>query len=324
MKSVSTTQAIRKTLRHLVFLAGLLIMLHIPASIFAQTDSTITDTTKTEEPAVEQEESSLISPSLEFITVQKSNNTIDLKAALKAKVKGNFYVLPLIKISFVQVTETEEKVLGFVITDRNGKAVFNVKADSLLTDKEGKLLFKAVYAGNKQMEAAEEEVTIKRARLEIVPVKDDSLYSVTVKLIDIATGTEIPVPETALGVFVHRSFNPLKLGEGTTDENGEASVEIPKNLPGDAKGNITLMARLDENEIYGNMEASVVQKWGIPVSDVIENQPRALWSSHPPVWMLVTFILLMAIVWGHYIVIIYQLLRLRKEEPQPTINPIKS
>jgi len=323
MKSVSTTQAIRKTLRHLVFLAGLLIMLHIPASIFAQTDSTITDTTKTEEPAVEQEESSLISPSLEFITVQKSNNTIDLKAALKAKVKGNFYVLPLIKISFVQVTETEEKVLGFVITDRNGKAVFNVKADSLLTDKEGKLLFKVVYAGNKQMEAAEEEVTIKRARLEIVPVKDDSLYSVTVKLIDIATGTEIPVPETALGVFVHRSFNPLKLGEGTTDENGEASVEIPKNLPGDAKGNITLMARLDENEIYGNMEASVVQKWGIPVSDVIENQPRALWSSHPPVWMLVTFILLMAIVWGHYIVIIYQLLRLRKEEPHPTINPIK-
>jgi len=326
MKSVSTTQAIRKTFRHLVFLAGLLIMLHIPISIYAQTDSTITDTTKTEEPAVEEEEeeSSLISPSLEFITVQKSNNTIDLKAALKAKVKGNFYVLPLIKISFVQVTETEEKVLGFVITDRNGKAVFNVKADSLLTDKEGKLLFKAVYAGNKQMEAAEEEVTIKRARLEIVPVKDDSLYSVTVKLIDIATGTEIPVPETALGVFVHRSFNPLKLGEGTTDENGEASVEIPKNLPGDAKGNITLMARLDENEIYGNMEASVVQKWGIPVSDVIENQPRALWSSHPPVWMLVTFILLMAIVWGHYIVIIYQLLRLRKEEPQPTINPIKS
>ncbi len=325
MKSVSTTQAIRKTFRHLVFLAGLLIMMHIPVSIYAQTDSTITDTTKTEEPAVEEEEeSSLISPSLEFITVQKSNNTIDLKAALKAKVKGNFYVLPLIKISFVQVTETEEKVLGFVITDRNGKAVFNVKADSLLTDKEGKLLFKAVYAGNKQMEPAEEEVTIKRARLEIVPVKEDSLYSVTVKLIDVGSGKEIPVPETALGVFVHRSFNPLKLGEGTTDENGEASVEIPNNLPGDAKGNITLMARLDENEIYGNMEASVVQKWGVPVSDVIANQPRALWSSHPPIWMLVTFILLMAIVWGHYIVIIYQLLRLRKEEPQPTINPIKS
>ena len=28
-----------------------------------------------------------------------------------------------------------------------------------------------------------------------------------------------------------------------------------QNLPGDGKGNITLIARLDENEMYGNLEA---------------------------------------------------------------------
>ncbi|MFZ4769361.1 MAG: hypothetical protein ACOYLO_04215 [Ferruginibacter sp.] len=314
MKSVSTTIAIRKKIWQLIIIAGLLTMLHIPGTMYAQTDST-----KTEAPAVE-EESSMISPSLEFFTVQKSNNTIDFKAALKAKVKGTFYNLPLIKITFVQVTEAGDKELGFVITDRAGKAVFNVKSDSLITDKEGKLNFKAVYAGNKQMDAAEEEVIIKKARLEITPVKEDSLLSVTIKLIDVGTGTEVPVPETAIGVFIHRSFNPLKIGEGTTDEAGEASVEVPNNLPGDAKGNITLLAKLDENEIYGNLEASVEQKWGTVVSDKIEDQPRALWSSHPPIWMLVTFILLMAAVWGHYVVIVYQLLRLRKEEPHPVTD----
>lgn len=314
MKSVSTTIAIRKKIWQLIIIAGLLTMLHIPETMYAQTDST-----KTEAPAVE-EESSMISPSLEFFTVQKSNNTIDFKAALKAKVKGTFYNLPLIKITFVQVTEAGDKELGFVITDRAGKAVFNVKSDSLITDKEGKLNFKAVYAGNKQMDAAEEEVIIKKARLEITPVKEDSLLSVTIKLIDVGTGTEVPVPETAIGVFIHRSFNPLKIGEGTTDEAGEASVEVPNNLPGDAKGNITLLAKLDENEIYGNLEASVEQKWGTVVSDKIEDQPRALWSSHPPIWMLVTFILLMAAVWGHYVVIVYQLLRLRKEEPHPVTD----
>lgn len=314
MKSVSTTIAIRKKIWQLIIIAGLLTMLHIPGTMYAQTDST-----KTEAPAVE-EESSMISPSLEFFTVQKSNNTIDFKAGLKAKVKGTFYNLPLIKITFVQVTEAGDKELGFVITDRAGKAVFNVKSDSLITDKEGKLNFKAVYAGNKQMDAAEEEVIIKKARLEITPVKEDSLLSVTIKLIDVGTGTEVPVPETAIGVFIHRSFNPLKIGEGTTDEAGEASVEVPNNLPGDAKGNITLLAKLDENEIYGNLEASVEQKWGTVVSDKIEDQPRALWSSHPPIWMLVTFILLMAAVWGHYVVIVYQLLRLRKEEPHPVTD----
>lgn len=314
MKSVSTTIAIRKKIWQLIIIAGLLTMLHIPGAMYAQTDSA-----KTEAPAVE-EESSMISPSLDFFTVQKSNNTIDLKAGLKAKVKGTFYNLPLIKITFVQVTEAGDKELGFVITDRAGKAVFNVKSDSLITDKEGKLNFKAVYAGNKQMDAAEEEVIIKKARLEITPVKEDSLLSVTIKLIDVGTGTEVPVPETAIGVFIHRSFNPLKIGEGTTDEAGEASVEVPNNLPGDAKGNITLLAKLDENEIYGNLEASVEQKWGTVVSDKIEDQPRALWSSHPPIWMLVTFILLMAVVWGHYVVIVYQLLRLRKEEPHPVTD----
>jgi hypothetical protein len=116
----------------------------------------------------------------------------------------------------------------------------------------------------------------------------------------------------------------MKIGEGTTDENGEASVEIPNNLPGDAKGNITLLVKLDESETYGYLEAAAVEKWGIPVSDKIEDQPRSLWSSHPPLWMLITFIILMAAVWGHYIVIVYELFRLRKEQPNTADNATNS
>ena len=134
-----------------------------------------------------------------------------------------------------------------------------------------------------------------------------------IKLVDL--GTDSAIKGTVVGIFVRRSFSALKIGEGTTDENGEATVEIPNNLPGDANGNITLLAKLDENETFGNLEASVIQKWGVPVSDKLEDQPRALWSSHPPLWMLITFFILMGIVWGHYIVIVVQLFRLRKEEP---------
>jgi len=90
---------------------------------------------------------------------------------------------------------------------------------------------------------------------------------------------------------------------------------VPNNLPGDAQGNLTLIGRLDENETYGNLEASVVQKWGVAVSNKSQELPRALWSSHPPLWMLITFIILMTAVWGHYAIIIYELFRLRKEEP---------
>jgi hypothetical protein len=315
MKQVLKVTKSQKNSRLLLVSAPLFIILLIPGLLFSQSD-----TTKTEVQAAKTEVS-FLSPSIQFITVQKNDNTIDLKTALTAKFKGSTTKLPWLKVTYFLVTDTLEKKLGFVITDKVGKAVLTVKSDSLATDKEGKFYFKAVFAGNKQMEASVAEVIIKKARIEITPVKEDSLLTVKVKLIDV--GTETPISATALGIFVHRFFNPLKVGEGTTDDNGEATVEIPNSLPGDAKGDITLMAKLDENEIYGNLEASVVQNWGTPVSDKLNELPRALWSEHPPLWMLVTFIVLMVTVWGHYLVIIIQLFRLRKEEPDPNSPTIE-
>ncbi len=316
MKQAITENEINKYLQRLVVTVVLILTLLAPVELMAQTDST-----KKEEPAA-KEESAMISPSIEFKSIQKGDNTIELVASMKAKIKGSFIKLPLLKVTFFQISDTAEKELGFVISDRVGKAVFNSKPGLIQADKEGKLHFKAVFAGNKQMDAAEEELTVKSARLVMIPVKEDSVLTVKVKLVDMSTGTETPVPETALGIFVKRQFNPLKVGEGTTDENGDASVEIPNNLPGDPKGNITLLAKLDENEVYGNLETSVVQKWGIPVSDKLNELPRALWSAHPPVWMMVTFAILMITVWGHYIVIIFELFRLRKEEPHAPVKKI--
>jgi hypothetical protein len=274
------------------------------------------DTIPPQVTAQETKEAATYAPLIEFITIQKNDNSVDLKASVKAKISGTLTKLPGLKIEFFSGSDSSAKKAGEVITDRNGVALFNCKADQLTTDAGGKLNFKASFAGKDSIETAEETASVKRARLEITPVKEDSLLSVSVKLIDLSSGTETPVSETAIGVFVKRLFLPLKLGEGTTDEAGEATVEIPGKLPGDARGDITLLAKLEENETYGNMEASVVQNWGVPVSTVLKELPRALWSSHPPVWMLVTFVILMTAVWGHYIVIIFELFRLRKEEPK--------
>ena len=317
MKKISIHSIQNKTCRP--FLYCMLLML--PAGLFAQADTTRSDSSSKAAPVAAEQAAStapeLLSPSLTFVCVQKGDNSVDLNVALKTKIKGTFIKLPHLKIKFVRVNGETEKELGFVITNGEGKGVFTVK-DSLVPDSEGKLHFKALFEGNKSMEPAAEEVTVKKARLEIVPVKEDSLLTVKVKLVDVGTGIEVPVKETELGIFIKRSFLPMKIGTATTDENGEAGLEIPNNLPGDTKGNITLLVKLDENETYGNLEASAMQPWGIPISAVIEEQPRALWSPHPPIWMLSTFIVLMAVVWGHFFVIVYQLWRLRKEEPHNT------
>ena len=285
----------------------LVLIIVIPGKLIAQTDSSSKS---------EGKEASTYAPLITFISVQKNDNSIDLKSTVQAKIGGTLTKLAGLKIEFTIGADSTAKKLGETITDSRGVAIFTCKPDQLTTDKEGKLNFKASFAGKDSIESAEELVSVKRARLEITPSKEDSLLTVKVKLIDLSAGAETAVPETDLGVFVKRLFSSLKLGEGKTDESGEASIEIPNNLPGDAKGNITLLAKLDEHEVYGNLEAAVTQSWGIPVSDELKELPRALWSSHPPIWMLVTFIVLMTAVWGHYIVIIFELFRLRKEEPK--------
>ncbi|MBL7738852.1 MAG: hypothetical protein JNK14_06500 [Chitinophagaceae bacterium] len=310
MKHISMIAETIKPIKQVIAMISLFMMLLVPAGLVAQEDSTAAEEAP-EEPA-------LISPSIDFTVVQKGDNTVDLKAILKAKVKGSQYRLYKMKIVFTALSDSAEKEIGNVITDGNGIAFLNVKTDQLITDAEGKLHFKASFAGNKSAESAEEELAVKRGKLIITPVKEDSLLSVQVKFVDMSSGTETAVPETDLGLFVKRQFKPLKVGEGKTDENGEVSVEIPQQLPGDARGNLTLLARIEDNEDYGAVEASVIQPWGTPVSDKIEELPRALWSPHPPLWMLVTFIILVGVVWGHYIVIVYELFRLRKEQPHTT------
>jgi hypothetical protein len=256
-----------------------------------------------------------VAPSFDFTSIQHSDNTITLKATLKAKIDGTLTKLSGKKLVFFSTSDSAEQKLGEAVTDRNGTAALKLSADGLVANAEGKLNFKVTFEGGKNLEAAEEVVAFKRGRLVITPVKEDSTLTIQAKLVDLSTGAETPIAETNVAVYVKRLFNPLKVGEGATDEAGEVAVTVPNNLPGDSKGLLSLIAKVEDNENFGNMEAVSTQKWGVPVTDKVSSFPRALWSPNPPIWMLVTFIILMTTVWGHYIVIVYELFRLRKEEP---------
>ncbi len=258
-----------------------------------------------------------ISPSFDFITIQKGDSSIDLKVTMMAKVKGSMIRLNGQKVNYFAVSDTAETAIGSAVTNNIGIAVFNCKGNAIpASNKEGKVHFIARYAGNKLVDAAEGEMTVKRGIIVVTPVKGDSTYTLEAKLM--ALGADTAVKDATVGVFVKRLFNPFKIGDGTTDESGSISVDIPNNLPGDAKGNLVLLAKLDDNEEFGNLETSVSQPWGVAVSDEVKEMPRALWSSHPPIWMLVTFFTLLAAVWGHYVVIIWELIRLRNERDHHT------
>ena len=145
MKQDSGRNTVSKKITGLLATALLLTALASGHILLAQTDSS------KQAPAAA---AISVSPALSFISIQKSDKTIDLKASLRLKQKGASIKLPLLKVKFIQTADSASKELGFVITDRNGQAVLNVKQDALTADKDGKLHIKAVFAGNKQMETA--------------------------------------------------------------------------------------------------------------------------------------------------------------------------
>jgi hypothetical protein len=265
------------------------------------------------EAETEDEEIELIAPSMDLQTIQRADGSVVLTVALRARIDGSLRLLWGLKVRFYQETSDGEIELGEAISDQKGVSRVEVNPEKIKAEKSGMLTFIARYGGNKSLEEVEETISITRAILRAGPLKGDDGYSLNLSLMSGSEEQANPLPEMDLNVYVQRMFTPLRIGETATDDEGSAVIEIPDSFTGDAAGNITLLVRLEDNDDYGIVEASVVQPWGIPVSDQITKMPRSLFSQDPPLWMLITFIVLMVTVWGHYLVIVYELVKLRKD-----------
>lgn len=248
---------------------------------------------------------------------QHTDGTLELNGLLRARIDGSYQKIPNESVEFFNVdADGNEVSVGISETGANGIALMKVKAGDLSKDAEGFWSLLARYDGNDDMAGSESDMRIRQAKLEMTPVSDDSTYAISLLAFAMSGDSTVPIAETTVSVYVKRMFSLLKVGEGTTDENGAVEIEFPSDLSGDQDANIEITARIEETEEYGNLAAAMTQQWGYAVSNAITEAPRALWSPHPPMWMVITFFILMTVVWGHYIVIIYQLFRIKAERPR--------
>lgn len=240
--------------------------------------------------------------------VQKNDDAIDLKMLMRAKIDGRYTGLPGLEVLFYAATDSSQVELGKAATNDDGIAVLTIDAKKVPRDTGNRMSFIAEFEGNDQFKGSDDEIEILPAHLLLEPIDEDSSKALLLTLI----GNGQPVEDEDISIFVQRLFAPLKVGEGTTDTEGEVDVSFPTDLPGDGEGNLQVFARLDDHSDFGTVEVHMPLPWGKPVAQLSEDLPRALWSPNPPTWMLLTFIVLMTAVWGHYAVIIYKLLQVKK------------
>jgi hypothetical protein len=257
------------------------------------------------------QEASLINP---YVTLQYFKNTEGqriLQTTLTYSKNRIEYPLPGMEISFNTGTAKMESIAK-VLTDNKGVARFELTSDfKFITEKDGTWAFSSEFKGNDSIAGGTSEITIKDVRLTMNLALVDSIRTISVKAVVIENGKEKPVVGEAVKVYVPRMFSLLPIGELTLNETGEASVEFPADLPGDKEGNVTLIAKFEENAAFGNVEKRETLKWGLTTDYSVPSSHRALWTKTAPKWMIYTLSVLLAGVWGHYLFALISLIRIK-------------
>lgn len=250
--------------------------------------------------------------SLYHSTLGTGNHLI--KATLSSRTEDGRTLITGQKVKFVGGADLKIE-FGESKTNDQGVASFTIPKEKIpAADAEGNLTLGAKYAGDSMYEPTEDQVVTKNLIIEVLPVAGDSVKTITAKAYTLGpAGEKIPLTATDIFFYVPRMFTYLKIGEGQLDSTGTASIEFPVNLPGDSAGNITVIARVEDHDLYGNTEGQTMVKWGVPTQLFVKGTYRALWSQIAPTWMIITLIILLAGVWGHYTYAVIKLVKIKKE-----------
>ncbi len=209
-------------------------------------------------------------------------------------------------------------LLGNITTNGNGLAKATIPpslSDAWNASASHTFLAEAMA---KEGEAAA-ELPVTRAKIEIDTASEEGVRTITIKVLQMNGSNWEPVPDVEMKAGVKRLGGILPGGEEesyTTDSSGTVTVTFNKDsLPGNAKGEILLAVRIDDNDVVGNLQAEKKVNWGKAVKyDNHFFDQRTLWSTRyrTPFWLLFMAYSIVLSVWGALIYIVLQLLKIKK------------
>lgn len=253
------------------------------------------------------------SPTLDFTYLKKSDGSKLLTVTLTIFRNRITYPIAGSNITFSLGADTLTTVIP---TNSDGKAYLIIQPGALLpVNKEGYTHFMAGFGGNDTLEAAESAIALRDAVLKMSLDLIDSVKTVVVWafLPGNDNNDSVPLAGESVNVYVNRMLSPLKIGEGSFDDQGRFTCEFPADLPGAADGTVQILARIEENEQFANIETIQKYPWGVPSMHGPTGSHRALWTEIAPMWMIITLTILLLGVWGHYIYVIIQLILINRE-----------
>ena len=130
-----------------------------------------------------------------------------------------------------------------------------------------------------------------------------------------------PVKDVPVKFFVKRFYSLLPIGKTvTTDEQGNASVKFPNNLPGGSDGKLVIIAKLDDDPALGSLSAQDSVKWGtivLSAGDSWDDRSLSASRSKAPMFLIITSNVIIVGIWLTLIYVVSQLFKLRNASRSP-------
>lgn len=247
---------------------------------------------------------------------KKADLSKSVVAQIKKNEDGKFVFAKNAKVNFYILHNKEQQLITSINTDNHGQSTIMLAKDLPLDDS----LYFTIIAkieNDPLYEDVQEQIHYKDATLILNLDPKDSTKLVTAKVMEMGKdGKEKPVVGAEVKFYVKRLFGLLPAAEENaviTDEKGEAVFNYPKNISGDTAGVITVAARMEDNEKFGNLENKSTQSWGTILPIVKDPFPRALFEPHAPLPLVITISTLFGGVWLVYFFIFSQLRKIKKE-----------
>lgn len=129
----------------------------------------------------------------------------------------------------------------------------------------------------------------------------------------------VPIEDLELYFYVKRTFSLLPIGDAfnATDENGVVEIEFPNDLPGDPYGNVEIVVKIIESDLYNDLSLETTKNWGIPTQLDLAEEKRSLWAAaaNAPITLVLVTSGMILVIWFIIGYILYILFKISKIRP---------
>jgi hypothetical protein len=255
---------------------------------------------------------------LSYYTENNSLQYLKVQTQLKADNK-----LQAVKDVVVQLyldSLSAESLISKARTNEKGMATSSIPV-SLKNQWAAKINHKfiAVTEASRKEDETITELEVAKAKIVMDTLNEDGVRFVTAQVLAFENGEWVPVKDVELKLGVKRLGGILKIGEDetyTTDSLGQAKGEFKLDaLPADdTRGNFTLVAKVEDNDQFGNLSIEKTVPWGKYFKPETKFGQRSLWATRfrTPIWLLFMAYSIIATVWGVIIYLVVQLIKIKK------------